>query len=159
MQSMPSRIDSRSARSSSASSSSSHSLLAWSLLVASLLLLGWTLVQHRSMSDSGSNMGQSFSTQPRQGVDGGGGSLGVFSADAHQWMVGLRALDTRRGDQIPPDRAGEGREWIDVRKIAEERVAPTRILPKGSFATMDYVPPRLNIHLDEEGKVERVAMG
>ena len=34
-----------------------------------------------------------------------------------------------------------------------------RIVRPGSMMTMDHRPNRLNIHLDQDGKVERVAMG
>lgn len=35
----------------------------------------------------------------------------------------------------------------------------SRVIPKGGFVTMDYVEDRLNVFLDDDGKVKRVTVG
>ena len=37
--------------------------------------------------------------------------------------------------------------------------APTRILPPGSAMTMDHRPDRLNVDLDEDGRISRIWCG
>jgi hypothetical protein len=98
---------------------------------------------------------------PRHVHSGNAGAHGgLLTTAPFEHLVGLRALDTRTGDSIPADRAGEDQEWVDVAKFVEARgPRRTRVLKPNSMATMDYVPARLNIHLDDEGKIARLAMG
>ena len=41
----------------------------------------------------------------------------------------------------------------------EDITAPTRILPPGSVMTMDHRPDRLNVELDEAGRITRIWCG
>ncbi|WP_294621247.1 I78 family peptidase inhibitor [uncultured Roseovarius sp.] len=69
--------------------------------------------------------------------------------------------------ETPPDMAescgadalqhllGEPRSAFDSMSVE----APTRILPPGSAMTMDHRPDRLNVDLDEDGRITRIWCG
>lgn len=48
----------------------------------------------------------------------------------------------------------------DSNSITRDRLPKeSRVIPKGSVVTMDWDPNRLNLYLDEEGKVYKVKKG
>jgi hypothetical protein len=50
---------------------------------------------------------------------------------------------------------GEPQSALESAKIT----APTRILPPGSMMTMDHRPDRLNVDLDDAGRITRIWCG
>lgn len=66
-----------------------------------------------------------------------------------------RAPETPCGADLYEDLVGQ--EWSD--ELLPERDAPVRVLRPGSVATMDHRPARLNIHLDDEGRVSQLRCG
>lgn len=48
----------------------------------------------------------------------------------------------------------------DPNVITRERLPNNcRVIPAGNVVTMDWVPDRLNVHLDEDGNVKKVKKG
>jgi len=75
-------------------------------------------------------------------------------------LVGRKALDSSRGDEIPQAAQAEGSEWVDVQEVVRVRLpAPTRVVYPGAPATLEFNPQRLNIHIGEDGKVNDLTFG
>jgi len=137
----------------------------------SLLALYALLLMSSSGNDAGNGAGSAGGDNPRLGTAiaparhvhpaGAGGSHGgLLTTAPFEYLVGMRAIDTRSGDEVPANREGEGQTWVDINQlVSARRAGTTRILRPGGMATMDYRPERLNIHLDDDGKVARLAMG
>jgi hypothetical protein len=77
---------------------------------------------------------------PARGAFGSGGDEGESSAcEAEHWqqLIGMTMADAQAQDL--PD--------------------ATRIVEWGGMVTQDYVPSRMNVHLDQNGRVYRVICG
>ena len=79
-------------------------------------------------------------------------------------LAGLMLAGCVQGDAAPSDACGAGavqmlhgqpRAALDDSRLD----GPVRVLPPGAMMTMDHRPDRLNVELDEAGRITRVWCG
>ncbi|KAK2755883.1 hypothetical protein FQN54_005679 [Arachnomyces sp. PD_36] len=72
----------------------------------------------------------------------------AVAGSAEEWsakLVGKKLTDSSSGD---------------VNAFSKTELPQNhRVLPPGQMATMDFKPDRLNVHVNDEGTVERVRFG